>query len=252
MTGELWTRYVVVMLGLTPLCGSVPSDPEIVAAWLRARQPRVKPPGAKSMQEVNEEVLRSLETGEEYDPATSQILVFQRHEGTLRERFDTLRAHVKDCARVISGYVGREKGERSFAVKTVNALYVAETPYWVPILRPDGEPVTKHDEEQERAVHPRYGVSALKRFERIFPWKIEFTLKVLTVGGKPVIPMSDLATIFEYGGTHGYAGERGADGGRYEFTLALQGERAAGANAGGAVPQARAAARRAGAGRGHA
>ena len=220
---SLWTRYTVTLDGLTPLCGSVPSDPEIVGAWLKARQPRVRPPGAKSMQETNEEVLASLERGEEYDEASCQILVFQRHEGACVERFDTLRAHIKDCARVVSGYTGRIEKERSFATKAVNGLYVAETPYWVPILRPDGTPVTKHDAETERAIRTPRGASALKRFERIEPWRVVFTLKVLTVGGKMAVAEDDVHMIFTYGGTHGYAGERGADGGRYTYDLTLQG-----------------------------
>jgi hypothetical protein len=216
---DIWTRFRVSFLGLTPLCGSVPSDPEIIKAWLNARQPRVKPPGARSMQEINEEVLASLERGEEYDPDTSQILVFQRDGDACCVRYDTLRAHIKDCARVVSGHTGREKGERSFATKAVNGLYTDARQYWVPVLRPDGEPVTKHDEEIERAIHPRPGVSALKKFERIKPWRIDFTLKVLTMGGQLTVKDDDLHIIFTYGGSHGYSGERGADGGKYDYTL---------------------------------
>lgn len=215
-----WTEYRVSKIGLTPLCGSVPSAPDIIAAWLEARQPRVRAPGARSMQEVNEEVLASLERGEEYDPVTSNVLVFQRHHGICCVRYDTLRAHIKDCARVVSGYTGRMQGERSFATKAVNGLYTDAKEYWVPVRRPDGEPVDKHDDELERAVHPKPGISALKKFERIMPWRIDFTLKVLTVGGKLAVAEDDLHTIFTYGGTHGYGGERGADGGKYEYTLA--------------------------------
>ena len=49
---------------------------------------------------------------------------------------------------------------------------------------------------------------------------MDFTLLVLTAkGNKPSVAEEDLHTLMEYGGVHGYAGERSDGEGRYRFTL---------------------------------
>ena len=238
----MWTKYRVQWDFLTKMYGSVPSDPEVVKAWLGARQPRVKAPGARSIEEINEEVLASIERGDEFDEKSSQILVFQRDKGVPCVRFDTIRAHIKDCSRVLSNqYVGRIEGERAFSTRVINGVYTDPAQYWVPIVRPDGAPVTKHDGELDKFVHPRPGVSALKRLEWIEPARLVFTLFVLTSqGNKPSVAESDLHTIFQYGGVHGYGGERSTDGGKYGYGIErLEGGSAEDQNRGGAVPRAR-------------
>lgn len=220
-TRQLWNIYRVRWQFLTRLCGSVPADPAIIQAWLRAREPLVKPAGARSIEEINEEVLASIERGEGEADQSYSMLVFQRHEGRLVMRYNTVRAHIKDCARVLSAqFVGRIQGERAFSTRVINGVYLDERQYWLPIRRPDGKPVTEADGEYDKAIHVR-GVrgepmNALKRFEYVEPPSVlEFTLKVL---GKSV-SINDLHHIFEYGGVHGYAGERSDGEGRYEYTI---------------------------------
>src|SRR5580765_6301798 len=113
---SLWTYYRVQWNFLTRLCGSTPADPEVITKWLEARQPRVKPAGALSMQELNEEVVASLERGDEYEAQDFSYLVFQRDAAAGRGRvadhlvmrYGTVRSHIKDCARVLSAqFVGR-------------------------------------------------------------------------------------------------------------------------------------------------
>lgn len=217
----MWTRYPVTWLFTTKLCGSVPADPEIVKAWLDARKPRVRPPGARSIEEIQEEVAGSLARGDEFEEAECNILTFQRHQGVCCLRAATIRAHLKDCARVISNqYVGTIKGERSFSTRVINGLYHDPTQYWVPILRPDGTPVVKHDGERDKPVHPRPGLSALKRFEWIDPARLDFTLLVLhAAGNKPSVAKEDLHKLMRYGAVHGYGGERGDGEGRYTYTI---------------------------------
>lgn len=216
---SIWTIYRVRWEFLTRLCGSVPADPELVRKWLEAREPDVKPAGARSIEEINEEVLASLERGEEA-PEYS-MLQFQRHNGGLVQRYGTVRAHLKDCARVLSAqYVGRMQGERAFSTRVINGVYLDEHRYWIPICRPSGEPVTTSDGFMDKAVHVRgprgEPLNALKRIEFINPPSVmEFTVKVLG----ECVTESDLRILFEYGGTHGYAGERSDGEGRYEYTL---------------------------------
>src|SRR3990167_1164411 len=249
----MWTRYRVTWQFTTKLCGSVPADPEIVKAWTDARKPTVRPPGARSMDEINEEVLNSLARGEEFAEAECNMLTFQRHEGICCMRAATIRAHLKDCVRQIAEYhVGRIDKERSFSTRFINCVYPDPMVYWVPILRPNGSPVTKHDGEQDKPVHvrgPRGMQSALKRFEWIEPARLDFTLLVLTAAGtrpgkkgEPPVPIpsiseKDLGTVMTYGGVHGYAGERGDGEGKYTFTLTKEASDGDGSEEAHAAPQ---------------
>src|SRR5262245_57864505 len=225
----VWTLYKVRLEFLTALCSSTPADPEVVAAWLAARQPRVKPAGALSIEEINEEVLASIERGEGEADQSYSMLVFQRHGGALVMRAATMKAHLKDCARVLSAqFVGRIQGERAFSTRVINGVYLDERRYWLPIVRPDGAPITKADGTRDKAIHVRgprgEPLSALQRFEYLDPPTVlEFTLKVL---GRSV-SLTDLHHLFTYGGTHGYAGERSDGEGRYIYTLTELGQDAA-------------------------
>jgi hypothetical protein len=216
-----WTQFHVrwEALPMSKLCSSVPADPEIVKAWIDARKPRVQPPTSRSLTEINEEVLASI--AEASDPAQdAAMLVFQRHDGRCVMRAGTVRAHLKDCARRISSLVGRIEDEKAFSTKVVNYVYPSERVYWIPVLRPDGSTVDKHDGEMDRPVTTRFG-TALKRFEFIEPWRIDFTLKVLTASGVPAVGLEDLEKLMMYGGVHGYAGERGNGEGKYLATIEL-------------------------------
>jgi len=219
---QLWTNYRVRWLFLTKICASVPADPELVKKWLDARAPRVAPAGALSIEEINEEVLASIERGEGDADQSYSMLVFQRHQGSLVQRAATVKAHIKDCARVLSAqYVGRIQGERAFSTRVINGVYTDAAVYWLPITRPDGTNVERPDGEFDKAIHvkgPRGTMNAIKRFEYIEPPSVlTFTLNVL---GRSVSE-TDLHHLFTYGGVHGYAGERGDGEGRYEYELEL-------------------------------
>jgi len=152
---------------------------------------------------------------------TFSMLVFQRHGGGLVQRASTIKAHIKDCARVLSNqFISYIKGERAFSTRVINGVYPDKHTYWLPILRPDGSPVTEPDgTPRDKPIHvkgPRGTMNAIKRFEYVEPPSVlEFTLNVL---GRSVSE-TDLHHLFEYGGTHGYGGERGDGEGRYEYEL---------------------------------
>lgn len=220
---SIWIEYDVTWNFLTYLCGQTPADPEIIKKWLEARQPLVKPPDAKSMEEINEEVMATIEQQEEQQFAK---LVFQRVNGHMVMRAATVRAHIKDCARVLSAqYVGRIQGERAFSTRVINGVYLDERAYWIPVLSQDtGKVMTAIDGEKEKPVHakgPRgQAINCLKCFEYVNNARMKFRLKVL---GKPdsqgSVSERDLQILFQYGGTHGYGGERSEDGGRYLFEI---------------------------------
>jgi hypothetical protein len=213
---EIWTIYDVEWTFLTPLCGQTPASPEIIKKWLEARQPKMKPADARSIDEINEEVMQSIEAGESEETKFNK-LVFQRQNGHLAMRGATVRAHIKDCARVISAQlVARVQGERAFSTRVINGVYLDPSKYWLTILdQKTGKPVDGPDGEREKPVHARgprgQQINALKCFEYINDAKLVFRLMVL---GESVTE-NDLDKVFQYGGVHGYAGERSEDGGRY-------------------------------------
>lgn len=239
---SLWTFYRIRFTFLTWLCSSVPADPEIARKWIDARRPRVRPAGARSIEEINEEVLASLERGEGEADQEHSTLVFQKHAGYLVMGMRTVRGHYKELAGTISRqHTGKIEGEQSFAVRVKNGIYYHPREYWLPVRRLDGSLIVQADGAYDKAIHPKTKqgpISAIKTFEYIEPPSmIEFTLRVLnthvrrttkdqTTGESktvthvmPSVPEDDLHILFEYGGTHGYAGERGDGEGRYEYTL---------------------------------
>jgi len=219
---DIWTRYRVTWRFVTRLFGQTPADPAMIDAWLEARMPRVKPPGGRPLEEIQEEVAASLAAGEGEAEQEYQMLVFQQHAGSLAFRGDgTIRPHLKDCARQISQlYIGKIEGEKAFSTRVINGVYVEE--YWVPVCRPGGSgpPIREADGTVDKPVHSRdrrgRPISALKRLEFVEPpSEMTFTLKVLGEAVKE----ADLHTLLTYGGTHGYAGERSLGEGRYLYEI---------------------------------
>ena len=211
----LWQLYHVRIDFLTSLCASVPANPELITKWLDARKPRAQPPGRRSISEIQEEVVSSLAEQSE-DEQRKFLLVFQRDNGQLVMRAATFRAHLKDCARVISSnYVGKIKGEKAFSTRFINCVYPDERLYWIPILNQnDGKAFVEPSGIREKAIHLWNG-SALKAMEFVIGARMEIDLKVLGAN----IHQEDLETVLQYGGVHGYGGERGDGEGKYEFTL---------------------------------
>jgi len=218
----MWKTYEVKMKFIGKLCGSVPIDPELIKNWLEARKPRVKPPGSKSIDETAKEVTDSVANVNEQKEMEDRVtLAFQTYDGGLVMRGGTVKAHLKDCARVLSSlYMGKIQGERSLAIRVLNCINVQE--YWIPLLR-DGAPIKEADNYFDKAVHvqtmrgPR---NALKRILYLEKPEMKFHLKILeNQSSKLVVSIDDLKKVFEFGCLKGYGGERGDGEGRYEFTI---------------------------------
>lgn len=255
MTQEkpIWVKYNVEWRFFTSLCGSVPASPDVVRDWLDARKPEVRPPGGKSLDEITEEVFATLaetplDTEEQIE---RMLLTFQRVDGALMMRASTIRAHLKDCARVISTqFYPRKEGEAAFSTRVINTVYPdpdgcvrALNDLWVPLLGSNGERVTAATGRRTKFTHPRTGVSAIKIFEFVDEAVMRFRLMVLAREQSPepavqtaainpmkqkkdkpkivrsALKLSDFETLLTYGGVHGYAGERSDGLGKYTFTI---------------------------------
>lgn len=217
---QLFTQYDVTLDFITSICGSVPANPDLVEAWLSARKPSVRPAQGRSIDEIQEEVFSTLALGEEEPEvqAAKSLLVFQRDRSRgdiLVVRASTVKAHIKDCARQISSYyVGKIKGERSFAVRVTNCVYPDPTIYWLPLTDGNGGYIREVSGRRDKPVHTWQG-NSLKTFEYIE--NAHLKVRLLVLGGK--VSRRDLETIFTYGGVHGYGGERSDGEGRYTFTI---------------------------------
>lgn len=225
----MWTKYSVRWEFFTALCAGLPADPEMLRQFLESRKPRVRPPEARSIDEIAAEVSETVLMGEETEQTEETLHVFQRVNGGLAMRCATVRAHIKDVVSTLSSlYVGKVQGERSFAVRAKAALYYPPEVYWLPVVRPDGSPITEPTGIRRKPIHmntPRGPRSAIKVYEYIEEAVLEFPLWVLTQpNGKLVVSEADLKTIFMYGGVHGYGPERGDGEGRYAFTLTARQE----------------------------
>jgi len=82
----MWLKAEVTMNFTGRLCGSVPLKKEMVRPWLESRMPNKKPQEAKSIEEIEREVLETIEELEE-----KITLGFQRVDGALVIRGGTLK-----------------------------------------------------------------------------------------------------------------------------------------------------------------
>jgi hypothetical protein len=215
---KMWLEYRVVMTFNRRLCGSVPMSRELIRPWLEARAPKKDPePGARGLDELEEEVAASVdETQMSEDERVT--LGFQADSNGLFVRSGTIKAHIKDCANQIKDFLGI----RNLRSKVANKVYIEEDPVY--IMR-EGEILDSPDEEFERPVHvmtaqgPR---SALKRIWFVSPpSELSFTVKLLNDKGE--ITEDVIRQVFDYGGVHGYGGERGMGEGKYEWVMEAQG-----------------------------
>lgn len=219
----MWRRYQVTWHFTTKLCGSVPLNPELVRAWIEARAPEKKPEKGPSFDEIEQEVMDSIDAGS--DRMELITLGFQRDERGLWLRSATIRAHIKDCATQVREYLAatvksqKIKNYKNFKSIAANRIYVE--PYRVYITR-NGEIVQTHDGQFDQAVHVMTALgprSALKTIRYVEQPTITFDLLVLDDG---VITEDMIRVLFDYGAVHGYGGERSMGEGRYRWEMKLK------------------------------
>lgn len=213
----MWDRYRVTWQFTNLLCGSVPQAKELVRPWLEARKPAKKPAEGPSLDEMEQEVMETIDDSETVERIT---LGFQRDELGLFVRGGTIKAHLKDCANQVKEAVRKahykDKDRIGLKAMVANKVYVEEYKVY---LKRNGEYVKKEDGEREQAVHVMTAQgqrNALKIIRYVERPTLEFTLLVLADG---TLPEEVLKTIFEYGSVHGYGGERGLGEGRYTWVM---------------------------------
>ena len=205
----MWDEYKVKIRFTGRLCGSVPMSKELVPIWLKSRMPKNAPDDSRPIEEIEKEVLDSIEESEE-----KTTLGFQKNGDGYFVRGGTIKAHLKDCANQIKDAI--KPKIKAFRAKVANKVYVNE--YCVYITR-DGKNITETDGTFEQPVHvmtmqgPR---NALKVINYIEKAELVFTIRILN---DKEIGIEQIKQIFEYGSIHGYGGERGMGEGRYNFEI---------------------------------
>jgi len=206
----MWKKYEVELKFTTPFATSTPKNPKDIEAMLIARAPsdaelrRRKEAGEEitPIDELAEQVAEEVEATEEVERGYA---TFKRDENGLYYEARCVRAHIKDCANQLQGFLGI----KALKSKVANRVYVEPAKIYLGKAEPDGS--------ETRIVHamtmkgPR---SSLKTIDYVDKPVLKFQLKVLD---DRVISEEILRAIFEYGSEHGMGQERSQDWGKYEL-----------------------------------
>ena len=206
----MWKRYAVELRFTTPFASSTPKNPRDIEAMLIARAP--SDAGLQKRKDAGEEIVPLDELGEqvaEEVKASEEVergyATFKRDDKGLYYEARCVKAHIKDCANQLQGFLET----KALKSKVANRVYVEPAKIYLGKSEPDGSEV--------RIVHamtmkgPR---SSLKTIDFVDSPVLKFQLKLLD---DSVIDMEILKAIFEYGGQHGMGQERSQDWGKYEL-----------------------------------
>ena len=206
----MWKRYAVELRFLTPFASSTPKSPKDIEAMLIARAPsdaelrKRKDAGEEitPLDELGEQVAEEVKASEEVERGYA---TFKRDDKGLYYEARCVKAHIKDCANQLQGFLET----KALKSKVANRVYVEPAKIYLGKSEPDGSEV--------RIVHamtmkgPR---SSLKTIDFVDSPVLKFTLKVLD---DSIIDEEILKAIFEYGGEHGMGQERSQDWGKYKL-----------------------------------
>ena len=206
----MWKKYEVELRFTTPFASSTPKNPKDIDAMLIARAPSEAE--LRKRKEAGEEIVPLGELGEqvaEEVKASEEVergyATFKRDDKGLYYEARCIKAHIKDCANQLQGFLET----KALKSKVANRVYVEPAKIYLGKSEPDGSEV--------RIVHamtmkgPR---SSLKTIDFVDSPVLKFRLKMLDDG---VIDEEILKAIFEYGGEHGMGQERSQDWGKYKL-----------------------------------
>src|SRR3972149_1524051 len=226
MPKKMMTFYKLTLQFVGRVCASVPADPNVLKTWLKNRQPNIKPPGAKSPDEMLESILNRIPDmdAENKEIAQRTLMVFERFDKAyLCVRSNTIRAHLKDCARQVQkNFIGRDNDEQGMVNRFINCVYPEielrdEIGEGIILFMWEGKPIEKNNGISEKLVHvqtSRGPINAIKHFEYLLRPSLSCTLQVFG----HTIRQSHLEWVLKYGGIHGYGGERSMMDGQYTYT----------------------------------
>lgn len=209
---SMWEEYKVEVKFTSRFANSAPQNPKDILAMLEARA--ATDAHVRKMREEGEEIIPIEQLAEELGiaaDATEDVerghAVFLRDEHGLYYEARCVRAHIKDCANQLQGFMNT----KALKAKLANRVYVVPERLYLGRDESDGSEL--------RIIHamtPKGPRSSLKTIDYLEGANFSCILRVLNDG---VISEDMLRTILEYGSQHGMGQERSQDWGRYEFTL---------------------------------
>ena len=211
----MYDYYAVKWTLTNELIAARPSDPEAIVKMLEQ----------KGREDLAEEVINGV-GGAPEEPSKASHLVFQHNEGGLCMGGYTVKAHLKEAARILSPFMMTADGKKRIAnyrFKFANHCYVLDDV--IPIMR-DGSQVVDPDgvEIRTATVMTRKGPeSIVKQHDYVLGAELQFTLRALrnVTPDEDIVSLQRLNVLMEYGSIHGYAGERSMGHGRYTHDMAL-------------------------------
>ncbi len=245
-TLRVWGHYVFLMKAqqedgvCVPLHGGVPKHPEVMKAFLSAREAKkrrkeqldkdakdgVLPP-TRTTPEIEAELKRmmgvELWSAEELkEDFLKSWTGFRNHDGALMHRGADVRAHIKSCADALTDLMQTQLDLAQFASKVRNNVYVHEN--FLKIRRRDDltKFVTEPDDSPQYPITimtPQGKRTTIKVTDIVNDWAIICILKVRDITGKRPITRDRLVDMFDYGCTQGFGSDRGMGYGRYEYEL---------------------------------
>ena len=205
----MWKEYQLVIKFKDKLMGGIPKHPDIIRSWLEARMPSEaafqKLENPVPLPELAEQVAEQVAAA-----AIAENKVWSGFKSDARGLYVGgyhLKAHLKDCANILQGYLGI----KALKAKLSDRVLVIEDGLYLGKTAPDG--FWEHPVHVLGPAGPR---SALKRTDYVEGVTLTATLRVLNDG---VITLKTLTTILEYGSLKGFGPERGLGHGRYSWEL---------------------------------
>jgi len=211
---SMFKEYRVKILFEHQFAAGIPEDPNRLLDFLDARTPTKEPEDAIPLDDlaeiISDQILPSNDSSEEAAMTTT----FKTQDGDLVYEARCVKAHLKDCAFILSKNYLEKRG-----LKTAVANRIQVNPEMLPLSR-NGVTLKDVDDKEIRpiTVPTRQGPrTAVKIVKYVNAPNMEFTLKVLDDG---VVDIDLLNTLFEYGGTmKGMGQDRNMGWGRYKYEI---------------------------------
>lgn len=204
-------RYYKIKIHVISLAGGLPMDPNLIAAWVEARNKAASRERREAIKEAHREHLPELveEEGER------QGVGFARVDGSLAIEGRQIKAMFKEGANVIKKIVpGGKKGKGIAALKKKVSECLFVDAIYVPLIR-DGLFIREPDEVIERPIHvmtARGERTSIKRVEVVNDVDLFFPVRILE--GSEVTEEVMLA-ILDYCQVNGLGADRSQGMGRF-------------------------------------
>lgn len=200
---DIYTYYKVRIQTTGKLYGGIPKNPEVIDAFVEARQKKADQMTKKLTKAEIAEDLRDTSDEKMWNG-------FLADDGGIYIRDYHVKAMLKECGNIAKSLL--DKG----AVKKKVAELVTVLPVKIHF---DGK--TEPDGSDEKTIHvmtARGPRDALKRADYVGPGTdITFTLKVLKVSGKMGLSKKDILTILVHAQENGLGADRAMENGKFKI-----------------------------------